>query len=106
MDPDRRGGTEMTRLDVKGATYVAIRFSNGDRYAVGPVEMDRAGRVLFRVVTPKGDGMCSHARIVLEGLSAAGHEIMRTALIAGLSRGGEIGVATTLDEALGALATT
>jgi hypothetical protein len=68
--------------------------------------MDRAGRVLFRVVTPKGDGMCSHARIVLEGLSAAGHEIMRTALIAGLSRGGEIGVATTLDEALGALATT
>lgn len=94
----------MTRLDVKGATCIAIRFPDDDRrYAVGPVEMDRAGRVLFRLVVPMGDGMCSHARIVLEGMGAEGPEAVRTALIDGLSRGGEIGVAKTLVEALGAL---
>jgi hypothetical protein len=64
------------------AAYASIRFPNGGGFAVGPVEMDRAGRVLFRVLVPNGNGMCSHTRVILEGASA---ERMRKVFIAGLA---------------------
>ena len=81
------------------AAYASIRFPNGGAFAVGPVEMDRAGRILFRMLTPNGKGMCSHTRVILEG---AGAETMRKVFIAGLASDPEatIGVAETLDDAL------
>jgi hypothetical protein len=83
--------------------YVSIRFPDGDDYAVGPVEMDRAGRILFRMLTPNCKGMCSYTRIVLEGVSAGdGAEAIRNIFITGLAFDPKatVGMAETLDEAL------
>ena len=85
------------------AAYASIRFPNGGGFAVGPVEMDRAGRILFRMLTPNGKGMCSYARIVLEGVRTGdGAEAMRNIFISGLASDPKatVGVAATLDEAL------
>jgi hypothetical protein len=87
------------KWQIAEAAYASIRFPNGGGFAVGPVEMDRAGRVLFRVLVPNGNGMCSHTRVILEGASA---ETMRKVFIAGLASDPKatIGVAETLDDAL------
>jgi hypothetical protein len=92
----------MNWQDTKGMC-VSIRFPSGGNYAVGPMEMDEAGRILFRMMVPSGGGEFAYARIVLEGVSAGDRaETLRRMFIAGLASdpSATTSVAETPSEAL------
>ena len=40
----------------------------GNNMSVGPVEMDEAGRIFFRLTVPDGENHVRYARVVMEGL--------------------------------------